>query len=78
MLRAARLNRTKLTDAKLDRAILDQAWLLEADLSRASLRGANSFAAQMHLKVRGSSVFEALNFHIYAVTDLASITGTGG
>jgi hypothetical protein len=32
----------------------------------------------MHLKVRGSSVFEALNFHIYAVTDLASITGTGG
>ena len=32
----------------------------------------------MHLKVRGSSVFEALNFHIYAITDLASITGTGG
>jgi hypothetical protein len=27
------------------------------------------------LKVSGSSVFDALNFHIYAVTDLAS---TGG
>jgi len=24
------------------------------------------------------SVFDVLNFHIYAVTDLASITGTGG
>src|SRR5215472_7201765 len=47
VLRAGRLNRTKLTDAKLDRAILDQACLLEADLSRASLRGANIFAAQM-------------------------------
>jgi hypothetical protein len=24
------------------------------------------------------SVFDVLNFHIYAVTDLASMTGTGG
>jgi hypothetical protein len=28
------------------------------------------------LEVRGSSVFDVLNFHIYAVTDLASITGS--
>jgi hypothetical protein len=28
--------------------------------------------------IKSFSVFDVLNFHIYAVTDLASITGTGG
>ena len=29
-------------------------------------------------KQRGGSIFDLLNFHIYTVTDLASITDTGG
>jgi hypothetical protein len=29
-------------------------------------------------RLKSFSVFDVLNFHIYAVTDLASMTGTGG
>jgi hypothetical protein len=29
-------------------------------------------------QLKGFSVFDVLNFHIYAVTDLASMAGTGG
>jgi hypothetical protein len=34
--------------------------------------------ADTNSKSRLFSVFDVLNFHIYAVTDLASITSTGG
>jgi hypothetical protein len=31
-----------------------------------------------HARLKSFSIFDVLNFYIYAVTDLASITGTGG